>query len=416
MPNTPIKNIIARQILDSRGNPTVEVMVEAGTARGVFGVPSGASTGTAEAVELRDGGKEFLGKGVTRVVANVNGIIAKNIRGMNIYDQAEIDKIMIKLDGTPNKKKLGANAILGVSGAVVKAAAAAKKMPVYKYVALLHKNKHFKLPKPMFNVVNGGQHGDTNLDIQEFMLVPHADSVSESVRIASEIFHTLSQVLKSRMLSTNLGNEGGYSPRVEANYQPMEFIAEAAREAGYILGADISIAIDAAATGLFQERDKQYVLPTDRTSLSAERFVSLLKEWADKYHIISIEDGLAEEDWIGWQMMQERLGSKIMLVGDDLFVTQAARLKKGLEMGVANAILIKPNQVGTITETLETVALAQKNNYKIIASHRSGETTDDFIADFAVGIGADYLKAGSVARGERVVKYNRLMQIEEELK
>ncbi len=416
MPNIPIKNIVARQILDSRGNPTVEVRVEAGSASGTFGVPSGASTGSAEALELRDGGSAFGGKGVLNAVKNVNTVLAKNIRGMNVFDQKKIDQAMIALDGTPNKKHLGANAILGVSGAVAKAAAAAKKVPVYKYISLLHKKKGWKLPRPMFNVINGGLHGDTNLNIQEFMVVPKFDSAAENVRMASEVFHALSKVLQARSLGTNLGNEGGYSPRVESNSQALEFIAEAVAYAGFELGKNISLALDAAATEFFQERDSQYVLSADRTSLSAERLVSLYKEWADKYSIISIEDGLAEEDWVGWEMMQARIGGSMMLVGDDLFVTQKARLQKGVEMGIANAVLIKPNQVGTISETLETVALAQKNNYKVIASHRSGETTDDFITDFAVGIGADYLKAGSVARGERVAKYNRLMQIEQELK
>ncbi len=416
MPTTPIKNITARQILDSRGNPTVEVTVEAGSSSGTFGVPSGASTGSAEALELRDGGQEFGGKGVLNAVKNVNTVIAKNIRGMNVFDQKKIDQALIALDGTPNKSNLGANAILGVSGAVAKAAAAAKKVPVYKYISLLHKKKGWKLPKPMFNVINGGLHGDTNLNIQEFMLVPKFDSAAENIRAASEIFHALGKVLQSRNLATNLGNEGGYSPRVESNGQAFEFISTAITEAGYERGKNVSLALDVAATGLYQDRDQQYVLSADRTSLSGERLVSLYKEWADKYSIISIEDGLGEEDWAGWQTMQARLGKVMMLVGDDLFVTQKARLQKGIEMGVANAILIKPNQVGTISETLATVGLAQKNNYKVIASHRSGETTDDFITDFAVGIGADYLKAGSVARGERVAKYNRLMQIEEEIK
>lgn len=415
MGNVPIKNIFARQILDSRGNPTVEVTVDAGTARGIFGVPSGASTGSAEAWELRDGGKEYGGLGVTKAVANVNGIIAKNIRGMNVFDQKKIDGALLALDGTENKKNLGANAILGVSGAATKAAAIAKKTPVYKYVALLHKNKHLKLPKPMFNVINGGKHGDTNIDVQEFMVVPRFDSMAKNVRVASEIFHSLEKVLQRLRLNTNLGNEGGYSPTVESNRQVLDFITIAVKEAGFALGKDLSLAMDVAASELFKEFDKKYVLNADHASLSAERFVSLLKEWTDKYSIISIEDGLAEDDWDGWQMMQKRLAVGLILVGDDLFATQVARLKKGIEMKVANAIIIKPNQVGTITETLATVALAQKNNYKIIASHRSGETTDDFIADFAVGIGADFIKAGSVARGERVVKYNRLMEIEQEI-
>jgi enolase len=416
MPKSPIKNIHARQILDSRGNPTVEVVVETASARGVFGVPSGASTGSAEALELRDGGNAWGGLGVERAVNNVNRILAKEIKGMNVFDQAEIDYLMIELDGTDNKKKLGANAILGVSGAVLKTAAVAKKVPVYKYVALLHKKKGWRMPKPMFNVINGGLHGDTNLNIQEFMLIPQTILVSESVRMASEIFHALQRLLKTRGLSTNLGNEGGFSPRVEYNHQALEMVAEAVTDAGYELGKDVRLALDVAASELYQEHDQQYVLGADKTSLSAERFVSMLKEWSEKYSIISIEDGLAEEDWSGWQMMSERLPKKIMQVGDDLFATQVARLQKGIELKVGNTILIKPNQVGTITETLATVALAQKNGYKVIASHRSGETTDDFIADFAVGVGADFLKAGSVARGERVAKYNRLMEIEQELK
>lgn len=417
MPKIPIKNIVARQILDSRGNPTVEVTVEVGSAKGVFGVPSGASTGSAEAVELRDGGSKFGGLGVEKAVINVNYTIAKKLKGMNVFDQKKIDQTLIDLDGTPNKSKLGANAILGVSGAVLKAAAAAKKVSVYKYVALLHKNKKgWKMPKPMFNLINGGAHGDTNLNIQEVVLVPRVDSVTESVRIASEVFHKLGEVLKSKGLGINVGFEGGYSPLVESNRQVFEFFENAIKEAGYTLGKEVSLGIDAAATEFYQKNDKQYVLSVDHASLSAERLVSLYKEWAEKYSIISIEDGLAEEDWEGWQMMQQRLGEDLILVGDDLFATQKTRLQKGIDLKVANGIIIKPNQVGTITETLETVALAQKNGYKVFAKHRSAETTDDFIADFAVGIGADYIMAGSVARGERVVKYNRLMEIESEIK
>lgn len=416
MPKAPIKKIHARQILDSRGNPTVEVVVETSSARGVFGVPSGASTGSAEALELRDGGKKWSGLGVERAVNNVNHILAKELKGMDVFAQAEIDHMMLELDGTPNKKKLGANAMLGVSGAILKAAAAAKKVPVYKYVSLLHKKKGWKMPRPMFNVINGGLHGDTNLNIQEFMVVPQTNSVSEAVRMASEIFHRLEHILKTRGLSTNLGNEGGFSPRVEYNHQALEMIAEAIKEAGFELGKDVKLALDVAATEIYQAHDSQYVLSADNASLNSERFVSFLKEWAEKYHIMSIEDALAENDWEGWRMMGERMDKPMMLVGDDLFATQVSRLEKGILEKAGNAIIIKPNQVGTITETLATVALAQKHEYKIIASHRSGETTDDFIADLAVGIGANFLKAGSVARGERVVKYNRLMEIEQELK
>jgi len=394
----------------------VEVTVETAKGVGVFGVPSGASTGSAEALELRDGGKEFGGLGVNEAVKNVNMIIAKNIRGMNVFDQAEIDQAMIELDGTPNKKKLGANAILGVSGAVVKAAAIAKKLPVYKYVALLQKNKHLKLPKPMMVMIEGGLHGDTNLNLQEVMIMPRRDSMIESVRMASEIFYSLKQVLSGRGLGTNLGNEGAESPKVESNRQALEFLAEAIKNAGFGLGKDVSLGLDVAASEFYQTNDQQYFLSADRTSLSAERLVSLLKEWITSYSIASIEDPLAEEDWENWQAMQGRMSDDLLVVGDDLFVTQKDRLQKGIDMRVANAIIIKPNQVGTITETLETVALAQENSYKIIVSHRAGETNDDFIADFAVGIGADYIKAGSVARGERVAKWNRLMQIEQELR
>lgn len=423
-------------ILDSRGNPTVEVLAETSSGVGVFGVPSGASTGKYEALELRDQTKDFGGLGVEKAISNINKVIAKKIEGMDVLDQKGIDKNLISLDSTDNKSRLGANAILGVSGAVAKAAAASKKVPLYKYVTLLHKSarggsqpkadqplagattyggKAWKLPKPMFNIINGGAHGDTNLDIQEFMIVPTGNKISESVKIAAEIFHQLAKELKNLRLSTNLGNEGGYSFRVESNSQALDLIMQAAMAAGYKKG-DFGIALDVAASELYQDHSQQYLLNADKAALSAERFVSLLKEWVGKYPIISIEDPLDEDDWDNWAAMNKRFGSKLMQVGDDLFVTQKTRLKKGIEMKVANAIIIKPNQVGTITETLETVALAQKNGYKIVVSHRSGETTDDFIADFAVGVGANYVKFGSVARGERVVKYNRLMRIEEEIK
>lgn len=416
MPKVAIKNIVARQILDSRGNPTVEVTVFAGNAHGTFGVPSGASTGSAEALELRDGGKKYGGLGVERAVNNVNRVLAKEIKGMDVFAQKEIDAAMIGLDGTANKKHLGANAILGVSGAVAKAAASAKKIPVYKYIALLHKQKSLKIPKPMMVMIEGGLHGDTNLNLQEFMIIPKRDSIQESVRIASEIFHALGKVLSGLKLGINLGNEGAYSPKVESNKQALEFIAEAVKLAGYELGKDLNLALDVAASEFFQANDKQYVLSADRTSLTSERLVSLLKEWAQTYSIVSLEDCLAEEDWASWQDLGHRMPKEMMIVGDDLFVTQKARLQKGIQLGVANAVIIKPNQVGTISETLDTVKLAQDNGYKTIVSHRAGETTDDFIADFAVGIGANYLKAGSTARGERVAKYNRLMQIEQELK
>lgn len=402
-------------ILDSRGEPTLEVTVGAGKFKGVFGVPSGASTGSSEALELRDGGKLFSGKGVSKAINHVNQVIFKKLKGMDVLDQQKIDETLIALDGTKNKSRLGANAILGVSGAVCKAAAEAKGIPLFKYVALLFKNKTPKLPRPMFNFINGGLHGDSNLNIQEFMLVPKAGTMAETVAIAAEIFQNLKKVLKLHRQDTDLGNEGGFSPDWESNEQPLKLLNEAVISAGLGKGK-VEYALDVAANSFYNPADKRYNLSADRTSLSAERLVSLYSQWIEAYPIISIEDGLMEDDWEGWQAMQERIGNKVLLVGDDLFVTQKEKLRLGIGKGVANAVIIKPNQVGTITETLETVALARKSNYKIVASHRSGETNDDFIADFAVGIGADFLKAGSVARGERVAKWNRLMAIEEEIK
>ncbi|MBI2355745.1 MAG: phosphopyruvate hydratase [Candidatus Doudnabacteria bacterium] len=413
MPRVPIKKVEARQILDSRGYPTLEVVVETAKGIGVFGVPSGASTGRAEAVELRDGGDKFFGLGVTKAIKNVNEIIGKKLKGTDVANQKKVDEMLLELDGALDKSNLGGNALIGVSGAVCKAAAASKGIEVYEYVASLRRNKKYKLPRPMFNVINGGVHGDTNLNIQEFMLVPSGQSFSENLETASEVFQALRKTLKLHRLDTDLGNEGGYSPNWESNEQPLRLIAEAVSQTRH--ASQMELALDAAANQFFNSRDKEYILNADHTALNAERMVSLYRHWAEKYPIISIEDGLNEDDWEGWSAMQKRLGDKIMLVGDDLFVTQAKRLKKGIELGVANAIIIKPNQVGTITETMNTVVLAQKNNYKIVCSHRSGETNDDFIADFAVGVGADFIKAGSVARGERVAKWNRLLKIEEEL-
>ncbi|MBI4363405.1 MAG: phosphopyruvate hydratase [Candidatus Doudnabacteria bacterium] len=414
MPKIPIKNIVARQILDSRGLPTVEVNVETAKGFGVFGVPSGVSTGKHEALELRDGGKEFEGLGISKAVANVNQILAKKIKGMDVQAQELIDRTMIDIDDTPNKSRLGANAILGVSGAVSKAAAVCLRRPLFKYLASLYKNKKPKLPLPMTVVIEGGAHGDTNLDLQEYLLIPHGKNLWENLKIVSEIFHELAKVLKSRKLNSNIGNEGAYSPHVESNKQPLDFILEAANNLNYKKGQDFSLALDVAASHFYNQKERQYILSADKTSLSAERLVSMLKEWAQHYSIISLEDPLAEEDWAGWRAMMERFGKNMLIVGDDLFVTQKSRLQKGINLKVANAVIIKPNQVGTVTETLETVQLAQKHNYKIIVSHRAGETTDDFIADLAVGISADYLKC-SIAKGERVAKYNRLLTIEQEL-
>lgn len=416
MPKTLIKSIRARSILDSRGFPTVEVTVEAGNAKGVFGVPSGASTGSAEALELRDGGGAFLGKGVDKAVFNVNSILSKKLKGKNVYEQEKLDKLMIGLDGTVNKRKLGANAILGVSGAICKAAAGAKKKPLYEYIASLIGNKKLEIPKFMMVLIEGGVHGDTNLNLQEFLIVPNKKKVWENLRLASEVFHSLAKLLKTKKQFTNVGDEGAFSPHVETNRQALDFLAEAISTSNYELGKDVGLALDVAASEFYDVRLKTYVLNADQTSLNSERMVSMFKEWVEKYSIISLEDPLAEEDWEGWQAMQGRLSDKCLLVGDDLFTTQTMRLKKGIEMGVGNGTIIKPNQVGSITETLDMIRLAQKNNYKCIVSHRAGETNDDFIADLAVGAGAQYIKTGSVARGERVAKYNRLLQIEAEIK
>lgn len=416
MSKLPIKNIFARQILDSRGFPAVEVTVEAGKFKGVFGVPSGASTGKAEALEMLDGGPEFFGKGVSKAVNNVNEVIAKRLKGQNVFDQAKIDQILIELDGTKNKSRYGANAILGVSGAACKVAAAAKKQPLYKYIGSLHKTKKFHIPRFLMVFIEGGLHGDTNLNLQEYWIIPNKKTAWQSLRLASEVFHNLGKILKARRLFINVGNEGAYSPHVESNRQALDFLAEAIKQSGYTLGVDVNLGLDPAASEFYKPEEKNYVLSADNTALTSERMVSMFKEWVEAYHIIILEDPLAEEDWEGWQAMQGRLSEKIVLVGDDLFATQVDRLQKGIEKNVGTGIIIKPNQVGTISETLATVALAQKHNYKIVVSHRAGETNDTFIADLAVGVGADFIKTGSVARGERVAKYNRLMEIEQELK
>lgn len=414
MAKLPIKNIIARQILDSRGIPTLEVIAETPKGIGLFGVPSGASIGNYEALELRDGGTSFFGLGVSKAITNVNEVLARKIRGMDVFAQAKIDAALIDLDGTDNKSRLGANAILGVSGAVCKAAAASKKVPMFRYIAALHKNKKFKLPQPSFLAVEGGAHGDTNLDIQEWMLVPDKPSFQEKLEAAAEVFQVLRKVLKLHRLDTDIGNEGGYAPNWESNHQAFSLIMDAVNQTSH--RGQIQLAIDAAASEFYSQKEGQYILRADHTSLTAERMVSLYNQWIDHYPVISIEDGLAQDDWDEWKRMHNRLGNKVVLVADDLTVTQKKRLEKAVSLNVANAVIIKPNQVGTITETLQTVKFAQANKYKIFASHRAGETNDDFIADFAVGIGADFIKAGSVARGERVAKWNRLLAIEEELK
>lgn len=417
-----INDIRAREILDSRGDPTIEVAVLLeGGAVGVVGVPSGASTGVHEALELRDGDKtKFDGKGVLKAVENVNSIIKRALSGKKVTDQAEIDNKMKELDGTSNKHVLGANAMLGVSLACAKAAAQSEDLPLYNY---LQKNFKFpdiakNLPLPMMNIINGGRHADTNLEVQEFMIVPHIlgndgkVDIEECVRVGSEVFHHLGKLLKSEKFDTGVGNEGGYAPDIETAERALDFIMLAITNAGYTPGKEVFLALDVAASEFFSQSKYSW----EGKKLNDNDMIGVYKELLKKYPIISIEDGLAQDNWQGWHELTSELGGKIMLVGDDLFVTNTERLKLGVQFKAANAIIIKSNQIGTLTETIDTIKFAQKNNYTVIISHRSGETMDTFIADLAVACGAPYLKAGSVSRGERVAKYNRLMEIEAELR
>ncbi|HTX86693.1 MAG TPA: phosphopyruvate hydratase [Candidatus Nanoarchaeia archaeon] len=415
-----IKQIIAREILDSRGNPTVEtkIILDDGTV-GKASVPSGASTGIHEAHELRDGDpKRYGGLGVLKAVRNVNEKIAPELLGMDIIKQAEIDEKMIKLDGTENKKNLGANAILSVSLSAARAGAFSRGQELFEYLREIYgfQNK-LSLPTPSFNIFNGGKHADTNLDFQEFMILPLANkSFREKVRMGAEIFHQLAKVLKKGGFDTDVGAEGGYAPDIVSSVQAIEFIVSAVIEAGYKPGTDIGIGIDVGSSELYNEESGKYVFKLDNAFYASADLIGLYDEWLKEFPIISIEDGLGEDDWSGWKKLTADLGDKIMLIGDDLFTTNINRFRKGLKEKVANAILIKPNQVGTLSETMECVKLAQKYNYKIMVSHRSGETNDDFIADLSVAVGADFIKAGSLSRGERLAKYNRLMEIEDLLK
>ena len=415
-----IEKVKALEILDSRGNPTVQVEVETeGGFIGVASVPSGASTGSFEAVELRDGDKNrYKGKGVQKAVENVNRKISKEIIGMNVYEQKNIDETMIKLDDTPNKSNLGANAILGVSLAVAKAAAESLGMDLYEYIG----GKQAKdLPVPMMNILNGGKHSDNNISIQEFMIMPIGDiTFAERLRRGAEIYHTLKSVLKEKGFSVGVGDEGGFAPNLENEEQALDVIMEAIKKAGYEPKKDIVLALDIASTEMYDEAKKigksGYYFWKTKQMKTKEEMVNYLAKLCAKYPIASIEDGLAEEDWDTWKIITENLGDKIQLVGDDLFVTNMKRLSKGIEKNVANAILIKPNQIGTLTETLDTIGLAKKYGYKTIISHRSGETEDTTIADIAVGINAGQIKTGAPCRTDRVAKYNRLLKIEETLK
>ena len=418
-----IKNVHARQILDSRGNPTVEVdvLLEDGSF-GRASVPSGASTGSFEAVELRDNGKEYLGKSVRKAVDNVNRIIAKNIVGKNAFDQRKIDKTMIDLDGTENKSVLGANAILGVSLAVAKAGANSLGLPLYKYIRKIAKvEKEWVMPVPMMNILNGGKHADNNLNCQEYMVMPvGATSWEEALKIGAEVFHSLKKVLKERGLATSVGDEGGFAPKLANDEEGLKLIVEAIEKAGYIPGKDVCIALDVAATEMQNEANKigkngKYFFWKTGEIYTTKQLISYYEKLIKKYPIISIEDGLAEEDWEGWRLLTDKLGGKIQLVGDDLFVTNVNRLKKGFELSVANSILIKLNQIGSLTETIDAVLLAKEKSYTAVISHRSGETEDTTIADLVVGLNTKQIKTGAPSRSERVAKYNQLLRIEEEL-
>ena len=404
-----IKNIVGREILDSRGNPTVEVdcYLEDGTM-GRAGVPSGASTGSREALELRDGDKKrFMGKGVLKAVANINGPLKDLVVGMDAYDQEKVDYAMIKLDGTPNKSKLGANAILGVSLAVLKAAAKSKGLPLYKYVG-----DGKTLPRPMMNIINGGAHADNSLDFQEYMIIPMKDNIHDNVRIGSEVFHNLKDILKEKGYATSVGDEGGFAPNLKNNKEGFELITEAVKKAGYEPGKDVCYAMDVAASEFYE--DGIYNLKGEGKKLTTDELIEYYKELVNTYPIISIEDPIYENDFESFAKVTKELeGTQI--VGDDLFVTNKKYLEKGIEMKAANAILVKINQIGTITETIETVNLAKKNGYKTIISHRSGETEDSSIADLAVGLDAGQIKTGSMSRTDRMCKYNELLRIEEEL-
>lgn len=411
-----IAAVTARQILDSRGNPTVEVDVI--TTNGVVGraaVPSGASTGAHEAAELRDNDKSrYLGKGVTKAVNNVNTAINEELRGFNIFEQQAIDAKMIALDGSDNKSKLGANAILGVSLAAAKAAANEMGMPLFRYVGGV--NAHV-LPIPMMNILNGGAHADNSIDFQEFMVMPvNATSFSEALRMGTEIFHSLKGVLKGKGFSTNVGDEGGFAPNIKSNTEAIEVVLEAIDKAGYKAGKDIYIAMDAASTEFYDEKTGMYVFKKSTgEKLTSAQMVAFWKDWVGKYPIISIEDGLAEDDWKGWEMLTKEIGSKCQLVGDDLFVTNVKRLSKGINESIANSILVKVNQIGSLSETIQAVDMAKTNSYTSVMSHRSGETEDSTIADLAVALNCGQIKTGSASRSDRIAKYNQLLRIEEML-
>ncbi|EJF07658.1 phosphopyruvate hydratase [Thiovulum sp. ES] len=408
-----IENVFADEVLDSRGNPTVRarVVLSDGTEASAI-VPSGASTGKREALELRDGGDRYMGKGVQQACKNVNSFIAEAVVGMTPYNQAIVDAAMKELDGTENYSKLGANAVLGVSMAVARASAKSLNMPLYRY---LGGSNAMVLPTPMFNIINGGSHADNSVDFQEYMIMPTGfEEFNKGLQASAEIYHNLKKILKDRKLATALGDEGGFAPDLSSNEEPIQIIIEAIEKAGYKLGEEIVLALDVASSELVTE-DGKYRLDSENRTLTSEEMVEYYAQLCEKYPIVSIEDGLSEDDWAGWKILTEKLGDKVQLVGDDLFVTNASILNHGIKEGVGNAILIKPNQIGSVSETMQTVRLAQRNGYKCVMSHRSGESEDAFIADFAVALNTGEIKTGSTARGERTAKYNRLLEIETEI-
>nr|WP_294861421.1 phosphopyruvate hydratase [uncultured Fluviicola sp.] len=410
-----IARIVGRQVLDSRGNPTVEVDVY--TTNGAVGraaVPSGASTGIHEAVELRDGDKSvYLGKGVLKAVENVNSIIAEELIGMDIFDQKLIDRVLVELDGTPNKSKLGANAILGTSLAVAKAAAQEAGLSLFKYVGGVGATT---MPVPMMNILNGGSHADNLIDVQEFMVMPFgASSFSEGLRWGTEIFHHLKSVLKEKGMSTNVGDEGGFAPNLGSNEEAIQVVLQAIEKAGFKPGHDVHIALDAASSEFYNAEKGLYLFESTGDSMTSSQMVDFWADWCKKYPIVSIEDGLAEDDWAGWKEATDKLGNKVQLVGDDLFVTNTKRLSQGIEQGIANSILVKVNQIGSLSETIEAVQMATRNSYTSVMSHRSGETEDNTIADLAVALNCGQIKTGSASRSDRMAKYNQLLRIEEEL-
>lgn len=406
-----IRKITGLEILDSRGNPTVATFIELTSGvKATALVPAGASTGRHEAFELRDGGKRYRGLGVRLAIKNIENEIAKAIVGKKIDDLIDLDYTLCSLDGTVNKSRLGANAILGVSMAYARACAYHYRLPLFAFLRQVYGYKYkIRIPLPMMNVLNGGRHADNGLSIQEFMIVPKQKTFAERLRVGAEIYHNLKKVLQVKKLSTGLGDEGGFAPHLANNEKALELLVEAIKKSKYKLGRDVNLAIDVAASEFYD--GNYYIFENKKASI--DKLISIYQRWIDKYSLIAIEDGLAEDDWIGWKKLTRKLSNRVLLVGDDLFVTNQERLKKGIDDQVANSILIKLNQIGTVTETMQTIIAAQKNNYQIIISHRSGETTDDFIADLAVAVSADYIKSGAPARAERLAKYNRLLKIEQ---